>query len=503
MARRATGGRKGRHEKRAAAPEVNPAPKGPIGGQYAPLTLSEIEQIYATALRLLEDLGIGEVPQRLADLFVAQGAEYRQGRIFLPRTLVQAAIDATPKEITLHGRDPARSITVGGGNVHFGTGGAAVQVLDSDTSTYRDATLVDLYDFTRLQDQLENVSWFTRCCVATDMVGEWSLDLNTAFALLKGTTRPVATSFTLAEHIAPIVEMFDIADGHPGAFSQRPWLAAHISPMISPMRYGEDAVDVCFECIKHNIPVSCITAAQSGATAPAVPAAFLAQSLAETLGALCMVHVIKPGHPMIFSNWPFVIDLRTGAFSGGGGEIALMNAASAQIINWLGLVSGVASSMTDAKPLDAQYGAEKGVTALAAGLAGGNMIYESLGMTSALLGVSFEGFVLDNDMIGNIYRVLRGVEVTEETLGFDAICEAVLGDGHFLGHAQTMASMERDYFYPAMADREAPRTWSEAGSLTAQDRARSRVKELLANHTTYLDPAAETAIRAKFDIKLP
>ena len=70
-----------------------------------------------------------------------------------------------------------------------------------------------------------------------------------------------------------------------------------------------------------------------------------------------------------------MIDLRSGAFSGGGGEIALMNAASAQLSNWLGLVSGVASSMTDSKAIDAQYGAEKGVTALAAALSGANMIY--------------------------------------------------------------------------------------------------------------------------------
>jgi trimethylamine--corrinoid protein Co-methyltransferase len=265
-------------------------------------------------------------------------------------------VAAAPKTITLHGRDPARSIEVGGDRVHFGTGGAAVQTLDLDSGDYRASTLQDLYDFARLQDQLTNVSWFTRCCVATDLVGEEALDINTAYALLAGTSKPVATSFTLADHVAPIVKMMDMAEGREGAFSERPWLAAHISPMISPLRFGADAVEVCFECVAHNITVSCITAAQSGATAPATPAAFLAQSLAETLAALAMVHVMKPGHPMIFSNWPFVIDLRSGAFSGGGGEIALMNAASAQLSNWLGLVSGVASSMTDSKAIDAQYG---------------------------------------------------------------------------------------------------------------------------------------------------
>ncbi len=147
---------------------------------------------------------------------------------------------------------------------------------------------------------------------------------------------------------------------------------------------------------------------------------------------------------MIFSNWPLVIDLRTGAFAGGGGETALLNAASAQVSNWLGLPSGVAASMTDAKAIDAQYGAEKALTALAAGLAGGNLVYESSGMTAALLGASFEAFVLDDEMHSAIYRTLRGVEVSEETLGYDAIVEAVLGDGHFLGGGHTLAAMERD-----------------------------------------------------------
>ncbi|NIO14385.1 MAG: trimethylamine methyltransferase, partial [Xanthomonadales bacterium] len=110
-------------------------------------------------------------------------------------------------------------------------------------------------------------------------------------------------------------------------------------------------------------------------------------STAETLAALVEVNVLAPGHPMIFSNWPFVIDLRTGAFSGSGGEISLLNAAAAQIANHLGLPSGVAASMADAKAVDAQMGSEKALSALAAGLAGGNMIYESSGMMASLLGV--------------------------------------------------------------------------------------------------------------------
>ncbi|WP_223426743.1 trimethylamine methyltransferase family protein [Tateyamaria pelophila] len=407
-------GRRARMAARAAGPPSNPAPPGQIGGQYKPLSDADLHSIYRTALRLLSDLGMGEVPTRLrASLEAAGAVSMPNGRVSMPSTLVEEAIDHAPKTFTLHGRDPARSIEVGGNAVHFGTGGAAVQTLDRDSHIYRSATLADLHDFTRLQDALTNISWFTRCCIATDLPDEWALDVNTAYALLRNTNKPVATAFTLAEHVAPIVAMFDMAAGGEGSFAKRPFVKAHISPVISPMRFGADAVETVYACIAHNIPVSCITAAQAGATAPATLAGFLAQSLAETLASLVMVHAIKPGHPMVFSNWPLVIDLRTGAFAGGGGE----NAASAQLSNWLGLVSGVAACMTDAKAIDAQYGAEKGLTSLAAALAGGNLIYESSGMTAALLGASFEAFVLDDEMHAATYRILRGVEVNEDNFG--------------------------------------------------------------------------------------
>ena len=280
-------GRKERMALRAAKPDVHPCPPGQPGGAYKPLSETDLQSIFETALRLLEELGMGEVPDNLAQTLLASGAtDNGKGRFLLPRALVQDAIDQASKVFTLHGRDERRSIVVGGDAVHFGTGGAAVQTLDMTDGLYRPSTLADLHDFTRLQDTLENVSWFTRCCVATDVPDNFDLDVNTVYALLANTTKPVATSFTLAEHVDPIVEMLDIASGGPGTFAERPFVKAHISPVISPMRFGEDAVDVVFKCIEHRIPISNITAAQAGATAPATMAGFLAQSLAETLASL-------------------------------------------------------------------------------------------------------------------------------------------------------------------------------------------------------------------------
>ncbi|MEM9138292.1 MAG: trimethylamine methyltransferase family protein [Pseudomonadota bacterium] len=499
------GGRQNRIARRTAPEaEVNPCPPGQTGGRYRPLSDADVQAIYGTALRILADLGMGDVPPALAEAATAMGATFQNERLFFPQSLVEDVIAQAPRRFTFHGRDPNRSFEVGGDQVYFGTGGAAVQTLDLETGLYRPSTLRDLYDFTRLQDRLQNISWYTRCCVATDVPDNLDLDLNTAYAMLAGTTKPTGMSFFIGDHVDPVVDMFDMALGGEGRFAKTPFCKAHISPIISPLKYGEDAVDVTQAAIRRGLIINSITGAQAGATAPATPAGFLAQTLAETLAALMMVYAFAPGWPMIFGNWPFVLDLRTGAFVGSGGETAVMNAASAQLANWLGLPSGVAACMADAKAVDAQMGAEKAMTALATGLAGGNMIYESAGMMASLLGVSFEAFVLDNEMIANTARAIRGIEVSEETLGFEAIQTAITGEGHFLGGTHTMAAMQRDYFYPALANRDSPQMWAEGGAPDAWAVAGQKARQILAeHHPDYLSAQADRAIRGRFKILLP
>ena len=499
-------GRAARIAARASAQgAVDPCPPGQIGGSYRPLADNELSAICDEAFRLLETLGMGEVPAVVEERALAAGARLNDlGRLCYPRTMVEDILDGAARGFVYYGRDPQHDFEVGGERVYFGTGGAAVQTLDRKSGRYRPSTLADLYDFTRLIDRLSNVSWFTRCCVATDVEDIIDLDVNTAYVLLAGTRKPLGTSFTVPETVEPIVQMFDMVLGGDGRFRQRPFCKAHISPVISPLRYGEDAVGVTMECIRLDVPINVIVAAMSGATAPATLAGFLVQSTAETLAALVLVNLFQPGYPMIFSNWPLVIDLRTGAFCGGGGEISVLNAASAQIGRHLGLPCGVASSMSDAKAVDAQMGMEKALSALAAGLAGANMVYESSGMMASLLGASFEAFVADDEMLSHVQRAIRGIEVNEETLGFETIWEAVTGEGHFLGAQQTMDAMQRDYFYPTLADRNEPKTWAAQGASDLWTRAKARSAEILAEHyPTYIDPPVDRALRDRFNILLP
>ena len=499
------GGRRARVAARTTKGEMpNPCPPGQIGGAFKPLDDNGLKSIIDMAYRLLSEMGMGDVHPRFQEDALAKGAHLNdKGRLCFSKSLIDDVIDGAAKSFMFYGRESKHDIEVGGNRVFYGTGGAAVRTLDLDRGVYRPSTLRDLYDFTRLIDTLDNISWFTRCCIATDIEDIFEVELNTAYSLVRGTTKPVGMSFTEAEYVDPIVDMFDHVLGGPGKFFERPFCKVHISPVISPMRYGDDAVEVAYKCIERGVPINAIIAAQSGATAPAPLAGMLAQSTAETLAGLMLVNLIKPGYPMIFSNWPFVVDLRTGAFSGSGGEISLLNAASGQIANALGLPGGVASSMADAKAVDAQMGMEKALSALSAGLAGSNMVYESAGMMASLLGASHEAFILDNEMLSHVYRAIRGIEVNDATLSYDDISAAVMGDGHFLGGDDTINAMLRDYYYPELADRNDPDVWEELGASDAWSKAKDKAREILANHhPDYVTAEQDRWIRDRYKIHL-
>jgi trimethylamine--corrinoid protein Co-methyltransferase len=135
----------------------------------------------------------------------------------------------------------------------------------------------------------------------------------------------------------------------------------------------------------------------------------------------------------------------------------------------------MASGMTDAKVMDAQAGYEKAITSTALALTGTNLVAAYPGIVGSLLGQSFEGLVIDNDMFGNVQRLLRGIEITEETLSYDVIRDTVYGSGHYLGHPQTLALMQTEYLYPEVADRRTAGEWESSGKEDVVELAHRKV----------------------------
>lgn len=481
------------------------APPGLCGGSYKPLTESDIRRIHEAALTVLERTGIEVMPSACREIFRAAGARVvdAENRVYIPRAMVEDALAKAPNQVLLAGRDPQKDMLLGGARVYMGTGGAAVKVLDLDSGFARESTLADVAAIGRLVDALDNIHFYLRACVARDIPAEL-LDINTFYASLSSTGKHVTGNCFSVQSVRDVAEMGAMIMGGAAQLRQRPILSITNCWTVSPLRYAPETVEVLTEILRQGIPVFLSSAPQAGATSPAALAGTLVQITAEELSGVVYTQLVQPGAAIILGFVPSVSDLRTGDYVGGSPEFAMMHAAAAQVGQFYNLPVYNSSGLTDSKIPDVQAGYEKGMTSAAAALAGSNYIHHSAGFLESMMTVAYEQYVIDDDINGAVMRMVRGIEVSDETLSIDVIDQVCRGEGHFLGTAQSRELMHTEYYYPHTGDRQRRGDWEDAGSLSMWERARARARQLLTTHRpTPLPAAVDAALRQRFPILLP
>src|SRR6056297_933695 len=403
------------------------------------------------------------------------------------------------------GRDPRHDMDLSGTRVHYGTAGAAVNLVDVDGRNYRDCTVQDLHDAARICDVLDNIHFVQRPMVCRDITDNMEMDLNTVYAACAGTTKHLGTFFTEPGFVADALEMLHLIAGGEDKWRERPFVSNSNCFVVPPMKFATESCLVMEEVIRGGMPVLLLSAGQAGATAPAPNAGAIVQAMAECLAGLVYVNAVKPGHPAIFGTWPFVSDLRTGAMSGGSGEQALLSAGCAQMHKFYGLPGGAVGGIADSKLPDMQAGWEQATSNVMAGLSGLNLVYEAAGMHASLLGFCHESLILGDDLIGQAMRCVRGIEVDEDSVSLEVIrATCIGGPGHYLGSDQTLHLMQRDYVYPTLADRSSPKEWVEMGQPDLLAKAIARKNAILGERApARFDPVADAAIRSSFAIHLP
>jgi trimethylamine---corrinoid protein Co-methyltransferase len=496
--------RRGRDQRAASHPTTPVAPAGLAGGSYRPLRDSDLPRIVDAAKTVLERTGIEVAPSPCREVFRAAGCRIDDdaNRVFIPAKLVESALAGAAREVLLAGRSPQHDLHLGGRRVYMGTGGQAVKILDLDGKV-RETRLSDNYDIGRLCDTLEHIHFYMRPVVARDLANE-QIDVNQFYACMAATEKHVMANAYLPEKVAEQRAMAEMMAGGAEALNRRPLISYTACWTVSPLRYATETVEILDRIVAERMPVVISSAPQAGATAPAALAGTLVQITAEQLSGFVYVNLLNPGHPLIMGCVPAQADLRSGAFVGGSAEFALLNAACAQIAQYLEVPIYNSSGISDSKVPDAQAGAEKGITGLAAALAGSNYIHHSAGFLESLLTVAYEQFVIDNDVNGEIMRMLKGIEVTEQSLSLDVIDEVCRGPGHFLGHPQTLALMNSEYLYPSLLDRDSRDDWERKGARDIREAARDRARKVLAEHWPDVIPDdLDAEIRRRFEILLP
>lgn len=461
---------------------------GPKGGLLNVLAPGELARIHEASLRLLETHGVRCDSDALRRVLVRGEARLAaDGRTLrLPRSLVEWAVRTAPRSFVFCGRDPAHDLLLESPRVYYGLGGSPVPFCwDQRAQTVRPAVEADVAVATRVGQALSHVDFMMSLASAGD-VPEAIHYLREYRTLLSHTTKPIIYSAPDRASAAAFLEMAAIAGGGEAAFARRPSVMLFTQP-VSPLQvsaYNEGMI----EFAAAGAPILYSPGAMMGATSPATLAGALVQGNAETLVGVVLAQLLRPGTPVVYGPHTPVMDMRTARCTYAGTEQALGRAAMAQLARHLGLPSFSTGAGVDAHAADVQAGAEAAMGIFLNGLAGLTLTQTMGTMGGGIFG-SLEMLVICDEIVAMAKRVLRGIEVSDETLAADVIA-AVGPGGHFLDQEHTARTFRREFFFPALFGRVGLEEWRLGGQQRAETAARARLEELLTRPTPEPLPAA-------------
>ncbi|MDX1613657.1 MAG: trimethylamine methyltransferase family protein [Candidatus Promineifilaceae bacterium] len=458
------------------------------------LTANQVQQIHEASLAILAHTGVVfDSPSALAH-FRQAGARLEGQRVFLDRTLIEAALAAAPPSYTLHARNPAYTITIDRDHCAVMPGGGPPYVLDLD-GRRRPGTLADVENFARLSAHAPNIHVMTRKPVEAQDLDPAVRHLACWRAILTLTDKPVQSGFPGGQAEAEdALQMLALVNGGEAALVDRP--LAHCSVNAnSPLRFDRAMLESLITFAGYGQPVLVSSFVMAGVTGPATLAGTVAQHNAEVLAGLVLTQLVRPGTPFLYGTATSNADLRNAAPAIGSPESALSIAACAQLARFYGLPCRGGGALTDAPQPDAQSHYERTFTLLTSFLSGINYLMHGLGILESYLTISYTQFALDLELLSMVRHFLQPLEVSDDTLALETIA-AVGPGGHFLDAEHTLQRFRSVHFLPHISLRQPFEQWLAEGGTDPLTRANQRCRDLLAD---YQKPAIASDIEAALD----
>ena len=78
---------------------------------------TELDRLHETTVELLETVGVELEAEEAIAVFADNGAKVDGNRVFIPRKMLEQAIESAPETFTLHGRNEEKSIVIGGDQI--------------------------------------------------------------------------------------------------------------------------------------------------------------------------------------------------------------------------------------------------------------------------------------------------------------------------------------------------------------------------------------------------
>jgi len=453
------------------------------------LSPEDVQKIHRDSLKVIETVGVRFPSPRALDIWRSHGASVDPGSMVVraPGRLIEEALRKAPPVYTLAARDPALDLPLDGNHVYAGTDGCGVEVIDIRTGERRRSVLQDVADIALVADYLAEVAFHWVPVSAQDCPPE-SRGLHELLAIWRNSTKHVQTeSIYSASEARAAAEMAAVLAGGRDSLRRRPLLSI-MECTISPLAHDGGSLDAALVGAEYGLPVGFMSMASCASSAPATMAGNLVVANAEVLSGLALVELAYPGAPVYYAAAQTAMDLRTGAYTGGGPEDFLFGAATNLLADFYRVPLSMGSFATGAKEPNWQAGLENSLSTFMASLTMSDMLL-GVGLLSGSTVWSFAQMIMDCEIFGIVAKMMEGIPVDEEALAFEAIREVGPG-GTFLTHSHTKRHM-RELWLSSFLDRRPMSVWEKKRD-GAADWALDKARGILETHRPApLDPGLD------------
>ena len=491
----AEGGRRGRRARREARAESGPAqrPWGQIRNPFKPLKAvsdDELEAIHRASLEILREIGIEVLDPEARELFRAAGAQIDGDdlRVHLDAELVEEALEHAPGSFTLHARNPAHDLEIGGDQLAVCLISSPPNCSDLEGGR-RPGNYKDFKDFVKLGQSLNVVNLYGGYPVEPIDVHPSIRHLDCVSDFITLSDKPFRAYSLGRQRNLDGLEMARIARGIDAEQLRREPSLFTIVNVNSPLKLDGPMCQGILEMARHGQITVITPFTLAGAMAPVTVAGALAQQNAEALAGLTLTQLAKPGAPVLYGGFTSNVDMKSGATAFGTPEYMKAAVVGGQLARRYG-VPYRSSNVNAANSVDAQAAYESVFSLWGALMGGAHLLHHGCGWLEGGLCASFEKVVLDADLIQMIAAFFDPLEVSTATLAVDAIKDVGPG-GHFFGTAHTQERYQTAFYPPMISDWRNFEAWSEAGSPDAARHAHEVYKQLLKD---YEAPPLEPAI---------
>ncbi len=443
------------------------------------LSPSQCDEILLAAEEVLERTGVMVYDEEAREIMKKAGCWVDGARVRIASSIVERSLRSAPQRVTLcNSRTGSRDVQLEGYNAYFGTG--------SDTPFF-----IDPYTQERKRGTKQLVSWACKCIDALpnlDFVMSLGIvqdvpllisDRHQFEAEVLNTGKPIVITAHDIKGYADIIEMCEIIAGGEEELRRNPFMTLYAEP-ISPLQHAEEAATKLVLAAKKGLPVVYTPCVMAGGTVPASMAGVITNGLAESLSGLVINQTAREGAPFIMGGVFTIMDMTTTIFSYGSPEFDLLMAALADMAHYLKLPMFGTAGCSDSCIMDEQAGVEAALSITMTALSGPNLNhdvgYVEYGSTSSL-----DLLVTCNDIIGMARRLVRGIQVNDDTLALDVIDKVGPG-GNFLKEDHTGKYFRAETLNSELNDRQSYDLWKESGSKTMEKRANEKTRSIIEDY---------------------